>query len=88
MNAHEGGCVHFCTDPNDPEMMGEIVDNTNDLRCKQQTNEAAGRVVQAGKDEVLARRAEEFRDEALQRSPREVIAHLKKRLLTVEEDGL
>jgi hypothetical protein len=88
LNAHEGVCVHFCTDPNDPAMMGEIVDNTRELRRKQQTSEAGGRAVQAGKHEVLARRAEEFRDEALKRSPPEVIAHLNKRLLKLEEDGL
>lgn len=88
MNAHEGGCVHFCTDPNDPAMMGEIVDNTRELRRKHQASESDGRLVQAGKHEVLARRAEEFRDEALKRSPPEVIAHLNERLLTLKEDGL
>lgn len=87
-NAHEGGCVHFCTDPSDQEMMGEVVDNASMLRDKQRASEAAGRAVQAGKDEVLACRAEDFRDGALRRSPSEVIAHLKKRLQTIKEKGL
>jgi hypothetical protein len=88
MNAHEGGCAHFCTDPNDPEMMDEVFDTACELRDKQQVSEAAGRAVQAGKEEVLARRAEEFRDEALKRSPPEVVARLKMRLQTIKERGI
>lgn len=87
-SAGEGGCVHFCTDPNDPVMLGELNEIAHDLQEKQQASAASGREVQADKEAILARRAADFRDEAFKRSSAETLSHLKARQRTYEEEGL
>lgn len=84
----EGGCKWFVTDADDEVMLAEIDDRAGGHRKLQQESAARGRSVQAGKSEVLARRTEQLRDEALRTASREMRERLVERRRRLEKDGL
>src|SRR5437588_794226 len=80
--AQEGGCQWFLTDPEDERMLIQISKRTRQHRCQAEASAEAGRTVQAGKYEVLARRSEAMEAE-LRRQLREAREQL--RTTAVEE---
>jgi hypothetical protein len=86
--AGEGGCSFFMTDVTDEQMLLELDGMARDERRHQQESIAAGRLVQAEKREVRARRTEELRDEALRIASREIIEWLHEKRREIDEKGL
>lgn len=76
-SAAEGGCHSFVTDLDDPRMVRELNERAEEDRRLHRESVSAGRTVQAHKREVIARRTEELRDEAMRRTTREVLLKLK-----------
>lgn len=64
--AADGGCAFFVTDPGDEGQVNALQERACDHRARQQQSLEAGRTVQAGKYETLARRTEELHERACQ----------------------
>lgn len=87
-SAGEGGCHSFITDIGDARMLRELNERTNEERRLHGESVSAGRKVQANKREVVARRTEALRDEAMRRSTKEVLLELKAMEGEVKRNGL
>lgn len=82
--AQEGGCSWFVTDPGNEEVLRELEGKAREQRRAQEESAAAGRAVQAGKREAMARRTEALRDEAVRLAPREMVERLRERYRRIE----
>ncbi len=84
--AQEGGCQWFLTDPEDEPMLIQISKRTRQHRHQAEASAAAGRTVQAGKYEVLARRSGAMEAEALRHASQEMRERLQARKRAIEEE--
>lgn len=86
-DARDGGCPWFVTDTGDEGMLRELDGKAREQRRRQRESTRAGRHVQAGKRESLARRTEALRDEALRLAPAEMVERLRRKSRQIEEGG-
>jgi hypothetical protein len=87
--ATEGGCHCFVVDADDELMLLELDVAADDDRRLERVNSDAGRKVAAGRYEVLARRTEELRDEAMRHASEETLKKLRriKEQMESEDNG-
>ncbi len=86
--AEEGGCPCFVVDSEDARMLSELDRKASTERRWQLESATAGHIVQAGKHEVQARRAEELRDEAMRLASTETVAELCRLQDEIDEEDM
>jgi hypothetical protein len=86
--AQAGGCHSFVVDAENKQMLRELEGTARDYRERQQESLRAGRIVQAEKLDVQARRTEGLRGEALSRVGAQLVAELKAAADKIEKEGL
>ena len=84
--AEDGGCKWFVTDPENEQMFIQITKRVHTHRKQAEESAAAGRIVQAGKYEVLASRAETMEGAVLQHTSQELRERLMERKREIEEE--
>lgn len=88
LEAQEGGCQWFVTDPEDEQMVIQITRRAVMHRQQAVESAAAGHEVQAGKHEVLARRSEAMAGEVLRSASQELRERLMAKKREIEEEFL
>lgn len=84
--AEDGGCKWFVTDPENEQMFIQITRRAHAHRKQAEESAAAGRIVQAGKNEVLASRAEAMEGAVLQHASQDLRERLMARKREIEEE--
>jgi FixJ family two-component response regulator len=88
LEAQEGGCQWFVTDPENEQMLIQITRRALTHRKQVAESVAAGHEVQAGKHEVLARRAEAMEGEVLRSASQEQRERMMAKKREIEEEFL
>jgi FixJ family two-component response regulator len=86
LEAQEGGCQWFLTDPADEQMVIQITRRAVVHRKQAAESATAGHEVQAGKHEVLARRAEAMEGEVLRSASQELRERMMAKKREIEEE--
>jgi hypothetical protein len=88
LEAQEGGCQWFVTDPENEEMFIQITRRALTHRKHAVESAEAGHEVQSGKHEVLAHRAELIEGEVLRSASQKLREHLMAKKREIEEEFL
>lgn len=86
MEADDGGCQWFATDPSNEQMLIQISRRASLQRKQQRESATSGYIVQADKYGILAQRAEAIEEEVLRKTTQEMRDRLKARKREIEEE--